>query len=43
VELQNKLKPIFLEALKMGDFNHYVKEGIELAKGCPNISPTGVA
>ncbi len=38
-KLQNDLKPIFLESMKMKDFDYYIKRGIELAKAYPNMSP----
>ena len=39
VKLQNDLKPIFLESIKRKDFDYYIKQGIELVKAYPNMSP----
>ncbi len=39
VEIQNKLKPIFL---KSKNFNDYIQEGINLIKKYPNINPKGI-
>ncbi len=39
VKLQNDLKPIFLESIKRKDFDYYIKRGIELVKGYPDMSP----
>lgn len=36
INLQNKLKPIFLESK---NFDEYIKEGIKLVKEYPNINP----
>ncbi len=41
VELQNKLKKVFIESVQNKDFDYYIKMGIEMVRGYPDISPMG--
>ncbi|MGC8623129.1 MAG: hypothetical protein ACP5TK_00465, partial [Candidatus Micrarchaeia archaeon] len=41
VELQNKLKNVFIESVQNKDFDYYIKMGIEMVRAYPDISPMG--
>jgi hypothetical protein len=42
VKLQNELKAVFIESVREGSFDNYIKKGIDLVREYPEMSPMGL-